>query len=204
MPITLRNTKGSELTFAELDGNFTHLENEINTGTDSSTIKTFIDSTYVTGIVDQTYIEGIVDSAFVNARVNSLNSLDSAEAIQLIDSAYVQARQVDVFRDSGFVTDIIDSAYIIARQEDNQRDSAFVTSIVDSDYAQSLVDTVKLYPYTVATAPASGTEGQLIYVTDGNAGDATLAIWSGGSFKVVSTLGSTILDSAGGGGGGGF
>ena len=123
MPITLRNTKGSELTFAELDGNFTHLENEINTGTDSSTIKTFIDTTYVTGIVDQTYIEGIVDSAFVNARVNSLNSLDSAEAIQLIDSAYVQARQVDVFRDSGFVTDIIDSAYIIARQEDNQRSS---------------------------------------------------------------------------------
>jgi len=200
MPITLRNTKGSELTFAELDGNFTHLENEINTGTDSGTIKTFIDTTYVTGIVDQTYIEGIVDSAFVNARVNTLNSLDSAEAIQLIDSAYVQARQVDI-RDSAFVTDIIDSAYIIARQEDNQRDSAFVTSIVDSGYVQTLADTVKLQPYTVATVP-SGIEGQLIYVTDGNAGDATLAIFSGGSYKVVSTIGATILDSAGGGGGG--
>ena len=199
MPITLRNTKGSELTFAELDGNFTHLENEINTGTDSGTIKTFIDTTYVTGIVDQTYIEGIVDSAFVNARVNTLNSLDSAEAIQLIDSAYVQARQVDVFRDSGFVTDIIDSAYIIARQEDNQRDSAFVTSIVDSDYVQTLGDTIKLRPYTVATVP-SGVDGQLIYVTDGNAGDATLALFTGGSFKVVSSIGSTILDSAGGGG----
>ena len=200
MPITLRNTKGSELTFAELDGNFTHLGNEINTGTDSGTIKTFIDTTYVTGIVDQTYIEGIVDSAFVNARVNTLNSLDSAEAIQLIDSAYVQARQVDI-RDSAFVTDIIDSAYIIARQEDNQRDSAFVTSIVDSGYVQTLADTVKLQPYTVATVP-SGIEGQLIYVTDGNAGDATLAIFSGGSYKVVSTIGATILDSAGGGGGG--
>ena len=200
MPITLRNTKGSELTFAELDGNFTHLENEINTGTDSGTIKTFIDTTYVTGIVDQTYIEGIVDSAFVNARVNTLNSLDSAEAIQLIDSAYVQARQVDI-RDSAFVTDIIDSAYIVARQEDNQRDSAFVTSIVDSGYVQTLADTVKLQPYTVATVP-SGIEGQLIYVTDGNAGDATLAIFSGGSYKVVSTIGATILDSAGGGGGG--
>ena len=198
MPITLRNTKGSELTFAELDGNFTHLENEINTGTDSGTIKTFIDTTYVTGIVDQTYIEGIVDSAFVNARVNTLNSLDSAEAIQLIDSAYVQARQIDI-RDSAFVTDIIDSAYIVARQEDNQRDSAFVTSIVDSGYVQTLADTVKLQPYTVATVP-SGVEGQLIYVTDGNAGDATLAIFSGGSYKVVSTIGATILDSAGGGG----
>jgi len=196
MPITLRNTKGSELTFAELDGNFTHLENEINTGTDSSTIKTFIDTTYVTGIVDQTYIEGIVDSAFVNARVNTLNSLDSAEAIQLIDSAYVQARQVDI-RDSAFVTDIIDSAYIIARQEDNQRDSAFVTSIVDSDYVQTFADTMKLRPYTVATVP-SGVEGQLIFVTDGNAGDATLALFTGGSFKVVSTIGATILDSGGG------
>ena len=195
MPITLRNTKGSELTFAELDGNFTHLENEINTGTDSSTIKTFIDTTYVTGIVDQTYIEGIVDSAFVNARVNTLNSLDSAEAIQLIDSAYVQARQVDI-RDSAFVTDIIDSAYIIARQEDNQRDSAFVTSIVDSDYVQTFADTMKLRPYTVATVP-SGVEGQLIFVTDGNAGDATLALFTGGSFKVVSTIGATILDSSG-------
>ena len=196
MPITLRNTKGSELTFAELDGNFTHLENEINTGTDSSTIKTFIDTTDVTGIVDQTYIEGIVDSAFVNARVNTLNSLDSAEAIQLIDSAYVQARQVDI-RDSAFVTDIIDSAYIIARQEDNQRDSAFVTSIVDSDYVQTFADTMKLRPYTVATVP-SGVEGQLIFVTDGNAGDATLALFTGGSFKVVSTIGATILDSGGG------
>jgi hypothetical protein len=42
----------------------------------------------------------------------------------------------------------------------------------------------------------------MIYVTDGNAGDATLAVFSGGSFKVVSVLGATILDSAGGGGGG--
>jgi len=148
MPITLRNTKGSELTFAELDGNFTHLETQVNTLTDSSTIKTFIDTTYVQGIADQTYIEGIVDSAYVNNRA-----------------------EVSV-------------------------------ALIDSDYVQARADTIKLYPYTVATAPTSGTEGQLIYVTDGNAGDATLAVWSGGSFKVVSTLGSTILDSAGGGGGG--
>ena len=114
----------------------------------------------------------------------------------MIDSAYVQARQVDI-RDSAFITDIIDSAYIVARQEDNQRDSAFVTSIVDSDYVQTFADTMKLRPYTVATVP-SGVEGQLIFVTDGNAGDATLALFTGGSFKVVSTIGATILDSGGG------
>ena len=84
MPITLRNTKGSELTFAELDGNFTHLETQVNTLTDSSTVKTFIDTTYVQGIADQTYIEGIVDSAYVNNRAEV--------SVALIDSDYVQAR----------------------------------------------------------------------------------------------------------------
>ena len=146
MPITLRNTKGSELTFAELDGNFTHLNTQIDTLTDSSTVKTFIDSSYVQGIAGQTYIESIVDSAYVNNRA-----------------------EVSV-------------------------------ALIDSDYVQTRVDTVKLFPYTVATAPTSGTEGQMIYVTDGNAGDATLAVFSGGTFKVVSTIGATILDSAGGGG----
>lgn len=148
MPITLRNTKGSELTFAELDGNFTHLNTQIDTLTDSSTVKTFIDSSYVQGIAGQTYIESIVDSAYVNNRA-----------------------EVSV-------------------------------ALIDSDYVQARVDTVKLFPYTVASAPTSGTEGQMIYVTDGNAGDATLAVFSGGTFKVVSTIGATILDSAGGGGGG--
>ena len=148
MPITLRNTKGSELTFAELDGNFTHLNTQIDTLTDSSTVKTFIDSSYVQGIAGQTYIESIVDSAYVNNRA-----------------------EVSV-------------------------------ALIDSDYVQARADTVKLFPYTVATAPESGTEGQMIYVTDGNAGNATLAVFSGGTFKVVSTIGATILDSAGGGGGG--
>tara|TARA_B100001057_G_scaffold339075_1_gene339853 strand:- start:33 stop:482 length:450 start_codon:yes stop_codon:yes gene_type:complete len=148
MPITLRNTKGSELTFAELDGNFTHLNTQIDTLTDSSAVKTFIDSSYVQGIAGQTYIESIVDSAYVNNRA-----------------------EVSV-------------------------------ALIDSDYVQARADTIKLFPYTVATAPASGTEGQMIYVTDGNAGNATLAVFSGGTFKVVSTIGATILDSDGGGGGG--
>ncbi len=177
MPITLRNTKGSELTFAELDGNFTHLNTQIDTLTDSSTVKTFIDSSYVQGIAGQTYIESIVDSAYVNNRTTAIGDLfDSADAVQLVDSNYVQARVGDLF------------------------DSGDAVQLIDSDYVQTRVDTVKLFPYTVATAPTSGTEGQMIYVTDGNAGDATLAVFSGGTFKVVSTIGATILDSAGGGG----
>jgi hypothetical protein len=44
------------------------------------------------------------------------SGLDSASTIALIDSAYIQARQTDIYRDSAFVTGIVDSAYIQARQ----------------------------------------------------------------------------------------
>jgi hypothetical protein len=54
MTITLRNTKGSELTFAELDGNFTDLDGRITS---------LPDSAQVAGI-----ITGQVDSAYVQAR----------------------------------------------------------------------------------------------------------------------------------------
>jgi hypothetical protein len=54
MTITLRNTKGSELTFAELDGNFTDLDGRIIS---------LPDSAQVAGI-----ITGQVDSAYVQAR----------------------------------------------------------------------------------------------------------------------------------------
>lgn len=70
MAITLRNTKGSALTYGELDGNFSDL----------------------------------------NGRV-----LDSDGIRALVDSDYVQLRQADIYRDSGFVTNIIDSAYVDAR-----------------------------------------------------------------------------------------
>lgn len=52
---------------------------------------------------------GIVDSDATLAIVLA-NSVDSAEVINLIDSAYVQARQVDLQRDSSFVTGILDSS----------------------------------------------------------------------------------------------
>ena len=52
---------------------------------------------------------GIVDSDATLAIVLA-NSIDSAEVINLIDSAYVQARQVDLQRDSSFVTGILDSS----------------------------------------------------------------------------------------------
>jgi hypothetical protein len=87
---------------------------------DSTTVQDVIDSAYIASVVEtdgdinitiNNEITSTVDSAYVNARVNAGNFLDSAEAIALIDSAYVQARQTDI-RDSAFVTGIVDSAYV--------------------------------------------------------------------------------------------
>ena len=64
------------------------------------------------------------------------SGLDSSSAIALIDSAYIQARQTDIYRDSAFVTGIIDSAYVQARQTSGGSgtvDSAQVVSIINNN-----------------------------------------------------------------------
>jgi len=65
MTITLRTTKGSELSFAELDGNFTDLDGRVQ---DSNDVRTLIDSAYIQARVDSAYVSGIIDSAYVQAR----------------------------------------------------------------------------------------------------------------------------------------
>lgn len=80
MTITLRNTKGSELTFAELDGNFTDLDNRVQ---DSNGVRTLIDSAYVQARADSAYVTGIIDSGYVTGIA------DSAYVTGIIDSAYV-------------------------------------------------------------------------------------------------------------------
>ena len=64
MTITLRNTKGSALTFNELDGNFTDLNSQIE------------------GLPDSAQVIGLIDEY----------ALDSGRAIKLIDSDYVNTR----------------------------------------------------------------------------------------------------------------
>ena len=76
-------------------------------------------------------------------------------------------------------------------------DSADVVGIIDSDHVQARADTVKLRTYTVATLPA-GVAGQLIYVSDGDAGSPTLAMYDGTAYKRIS-LGATVSSSGGGG-----
>lgn len=83
MTITLRNTKGSELSFAELDGNFTDLDNRVQ---DSTGVRSLIDSSYVLARADSAYVTGIIDSSYVK------DIVDSAYRTELIDSAYITAR----------------------------------------------------------------------------------------------------------------
>lgn len=62
--------------------------------------------------------------------------IDSSLTTQLIDSAYIQAR--DRQRDSGFVTGIIDSAYVLARAPAQDfLDSAEAINLIDSAYVQA-------------------------------------------------------------------
>lgn len=133
MAITLRNTKGSALTHAELDGNFTDLDGRV---------------------------------------------LDSNEVRTLIDSDYVQLRQADIYRDSGFVTNIIDSDYIQLRQADIYRDSGFVTNIIDSAYVEARISAHYAgFDSDFGTKTTTNlTEGTNLYYTTARADSDTLAL----------------------------
>jgi hypothetical protein len=66
-------------------------------------------------------------------------TLDSAVAIALIDSAYIQARQTDVGLDSALTTSLVDSAYIQARSSVTGLDSAGAINLIDSAYLAARV-----------------------------------------------------------------
>ena len=131
-------------------------------------------------------------------------TLDSAAAQAIVDSAYVQARQVDVGLDSALVTSLVDSSYVQARQGDVGLDSAGITGIVDSAYVNaritsgldsagtiSLIDSTyvdarttansgfKNYRYTATAGQTAFTNsdenGSVLYYSD----DALLVFYNG-------------------------
>ena len=111
----------------------------------------------VIATVDSAGVSAIVDSAFLEARLQSFvsetelaafnySTFDSTSATNLIDSAYVQARQTSGGGGSGLDSTstiaLIDSAYVQARQTTiGTTDSATVSTIivadVDSAYVQA-------------------------------------------------------------------
>ena len=72
----------------------------------------------------------------------AVGTLDSVGVTNLIDSAYIQARQVDLQRDSAFITNIVDSAYINARV--SATDSATVSAIITADVDAAFINALTI------------------------------------------------------------
>ena len=90
----------------------------------------------------------------LNSRIDALPDSSQVSSIILadVDSAYVQARQVDVYRDSGFVTGIVNSSYIQGLQTTfDFLDSAEAILLIDSAYVQ-----VRQTPQDFAYASLTG------------------------------------------------
>tara|TARA_Y100001937_G_scaffold97797_1_gene133273 strand:- start:209 stop:796 length:588 start_codon:yes stop_codon:yes gene_type:complete len=128
MTITLRNTKGSALTFNELDGNFTDLVGRIESLPDSAQVLGLIDSAYIN-------LRSDFDSAETLILIDA-NALDSGRATKLIDSAYINFR----------TNKNTDSAETIKLIEGNSLDSARALvqinslKLLDSNRGLALID----------------------------------------------------------------
>lgn len=107
----------------------------------------------------KTIVDKIVVGTPIGRTVNI--AFDSADVIGIVDSDYVQLRQVDLQRDSAFVTSIVDAPYIQSNQtpqdfsyssltgaptalssftnDPNYITAADIPTTVDSDYVQSRV-----------------------------------------------------------------
>lgn len=100
-----------------------------------------VDSNLVTptvlDIVDSAFIGSVVTPGFINSKLDRSLFLDSAEAIALIDSDYINAR-VDATIDSDAIFTLIDSDYVNARVIPAV-DSGDVINLIDSDYINARV-----------------------------------------------------------------
>ena len=84
----------------------------------------------------------LIDSAYVQLRqINNPTGVDSAATIDLVDSAYVQLRQINnpTGVDSAATIALVDSAYIQSRQTTTPSgvDSAATIALVDSAYVNA-------------------------------------------------------------------
>ena len=106
---------------------------------DSDIASSLNDSGNTVNITINNTITDTVDSAYVLARVNEAPFLDSASAINLIDSAYIQARQID-YLDSSLASQLIDSAYVQLRQLGSGLDSSLTLQLIDSAHVRGKIN----------------------------------------------------------------
>ena len=74
---------------------------------------------------------------------------------------------------------------------DERATGSGTTNLELTEQAIKATKPVCLPNYTVATAPSTADEGEIMYVTDGDSGSKCLAVYDGSDWKVVS-LGATI------------
>ncbi|MDB4300750.1 hypothetical protein N9961_01600, partial [bacterium] len=195
---TANITEGSNLYFtnARADARITNaLLDEDNMASNSATkipsqqsVKAYVDAE-VAGIVDTApaalntlneLAAALGDDANFSATITAQigAKLDSAEAISLIDSAYVQARTTagtDSAATISLIGATVDSAYVQARQTSgggSSIDSAATIALIDSSYVQARqVDPVSAFTTVSVT-------GQTDIVADA---DAAVPDWTSGT-----------------------
>lgn len=173
MAIILRNTKGSALTYEELDGNFTDLNGRV---LDSDGIRALVDSDYVqlrqADIYrDSAFVTTIVDSDYVAARMTAhyagfdsdfgtkstsdltegtnlyyTSARHDSDTLDLVDSAYVQARMSDHY--TGFDSDFGTKTTTDLAEGTNLY---YTTARHDSDFTTSLAAASLAYATDSAT-----------------------------------------------------
>jgi sulfur carrier protein ThiS len=101
--------------------------------------------------------------------------IDSQAVTELIDSAYVQARQVDIFRDSAFINNLVDSAYINARVVIPEAgvDSESVINIITAD-GFSKYDSINAASQIISTIDSAYVQARQSIVGSGGVDSATV------------------------------
>ena len=104
MPLILRSTKDSALSFTEMDGNFSYLDTRLSTMMDSHGLRK-----------DSAFIQAITSVDSTSIRATAKLAVDSAHVKGIVDASYVQSIQST--KDSSFITGIVDSDYITSRAD---------------------------------------------------------------------------------------
>ena len=134
------------------------------------------------------------DANFSTTITNSIAAkLDSAEATALIDSAYIQARQINnpTGVDSAATIALVDSAYVQARQINNPSgvDSAATIALIDSAYVQSRQS-------TTGTTDSAAVSAIIIADVDSAYVQARQSSGGGGSGTTDSAAVLALIDSS--------
>jgi len=135
LPVTTGTLALTSDITSTIDSAYINARVDAVTGTDSATVISLVQA----NSVDSAEVLALIDSAYIQARQTTASDTDSAAVIAIIDSAYIQARQLTYdFLDSAEVLSLIDSAYIQARQTTSaDTDSATVISLVQANSVDS-------------------------------------------------------------------